>query len=112
MLKYYLGFLDLLREATHSHLHVIALAQQQDYNQVVIRSSDSYIYHILLHHAHQFGIWVMFDTGTGDKRRMLHVTELARELGAEYCDWILDYMFYGWWHQLRIERQGKNLSYP
>ena len=31
-------------------------AQQQDYNQVVIRSSDSDISHKLLHNAHQLGI--------------------------------------------------------
>ena len=53
-----LRFLHLLREAAHSHLYVIALAQQQDYNQVVIRSPDSDIFHILLHHAHQLGIEV------------------------------------------------------
>ena len=54
-----LGFLDLVREAAHSHLYVIVLAQKQDYNQVVIRSPDSDIFHILLHHAHQLGIEVM-----------------------------------------------------
>ena len=31
-------------------------AQQQDYNQVVIRSPDSDLFHKLLHYAHQLGI--------------------------------------------------------
>ena len=35
-------------------------------------------------------------TGTGDKRRMLNVTELAGELCAKYCDCILGlYVFTG-----------------
>ena len=38
---------------------MIALAQQQDYNQGVIRSPDSDMLHILLHHAHQLGIKMM-----------------------------------------------------
>ena len=63
---------------------------------MVIRSPDSDIFHILLHHAHQLGIGVMFDTRTGDKRRMLYVTELSGELGAKYCDCILGlYVFTG-----------------
>ena len=84
-----LGFLHLLREVAYFHLYMIALAQQHDYNRVVIRSPDSDIFHILLRHAHQLGIEVMFHTGTGDKRRMLSVTELAGELGAKYSDCIL-----------------------
>ena len=47
------GFLHPLRESAHSQLYVITLAQQQDYNQGVIRSPDSDMLHILLHHAHQ-----------------------------------------------------------
>ena len=104
----YLGFLDILREAAHSHLYVIALAQQQDYNQVVIRSPDSDIFHIFLHHAHQLGIRVMFDTGTGDKRRMLFVTELAGELCAKYCDCILGlYVFTGEDTNFTLKGKGK-----
>ena len=88
---------------------MIALAQQQDYNQVVIRNPDGDIFHTLLHYAHQLGIEVMFDTGTGDNRRILNVTELAGKLGAKYCDCILVlYVFYGSRHKLRIERQGKD----
>ena len=49
----------LLREAAQSHFYVIVVAQQQDYNQGVIRSPDSDIFHILLHHAHLLGIEVM-----------------------------------------------------
>ena len=77
-----LGFLHLSKEAAHSHLYVIALAQQQDYNQVVIRSPDSVIFHIFLQHTHKLEIEVMFDTETGDKQYMLNFTELAGKLGA------------------------------
>ena len=51
--------MHFLREAAHSHLYVIDLAQQQDYNQEVINQEDSDIFQILLHHAHQLGIEVM-----------------------------------------------------
>ena len=50
----------------------------------------------------------MFDTGTGDKRRMLFVTELAGELGAKYCDCILGlYAFTGENTNFTLKDKGK-----
>ena len=59
---------------------MIALAQQQDYNQVLIRSPDSDIFHILLHHAHQLGIEVMLterDMAQWLERRALSMSMTA-----------------------------------
>ena len=91
---------------------MIALAQQQDYNQVVIRSPVSDISHIFLHHADRLSIEVMFDTETRDKRRMLNVTELAGELCAKYCDCILGlYVFTGEDTNCALKGKGKILPW-
>ena len=44
-----------------------------------MRSPDSDIFFILLHHASNLNIVILYETGTGNKRRLINVTLLAEE---------------------------------
>ena len=62
-----------------------AYAQEQGYDVVRIRSPDTDVFFIALHHASKFDITILFDTGTGNRRRLLNISELAREYGQVMC---------------------------
>lgn len=62
-----------------------AYAQRQGYGVVRIRSPDSDIFFIALHHAQRFEITILFDTGTGNNRRLINISALAREYGQVKC---------------------------
>ena len=49
----------------------------------LIRSPDSDLFFIALHHALKFTI--LFDTGTGNERRLLNISDLAKEYGQVMC---------------------------
>ena len=54
------------------------------------------MFFILLYYAHTFQVTVLFDTGSGNNRRLLNITELAEELGDAYCKCLLGlYVFTG-----------------
>ena len=59
------------------------------YDFVRVRSPDSDIFFILLHHAPNICTQILFDTGTGNKKRLLNVTKKAIELGPVYCTALL-----------------------
>ena len=106
MLKYYLGFFEPFKRSRS-----LSPLGERSCPAAGLQSNDSDIFHILLHHAHQLGIGVMFDTRTGDKRRMLYVTELSGELDAKYCDCILGlYVFTGDDTNCTLKGKGKILS--
>ena len=74
----------------------IAHAQAEGYDRVVIRSPDSDVFFILLHYAHTFQLTILFDTGSGDKRRVMNITALSQDLGDDYCQCLLGlYIFTG-----------------
>ena len=51
---------------------------------------------ILLHHAHSIALTIYLDTGTGKHRKVVNVTELAEQKGADYCTTLLGlYVFTG-----------------
>ena len=50
-------------------------ASDKGYDYVKVRSPDSDIFFILLYYAADFGIRILFDTGTGNKRRLLDITK-------------------------------------
>ena len=64
-------------------------AQNHGYQRVVIRSPDSDIFHILLYYAHSIDIPIIFDTGTGARRKLWNITEIAQDLGEDYCETLL-----------------------
>ncbi len=66
------------------------------YKSVVVRTPDTDMFMILLHHAHSIGLTIYLDTGTGKHRQIVNVSELAESKGADYCTTILGlYVFTG-----------------
>ena len=59
-------------------------AADNDYAYVKVRSPDSDIFLILLYYAADLGIRILFDTGTGNKRRLLDITKLAKDFTPVY----------------------------
>ncbi len=50
-------------------------AQAQGYDTVRVRSPDSDIFFILLHHASSFQITILFDTDAANQRRLLNISD-------------------------------------
>lgn len=66
------------------------------YKSAVVRTPDSDIFFILLHHAQSITLTIYLDTGTGKHRKIVNISELAESKGAEYCTTILGlYVFTG-----------------
>ena len=61
----------------------LKFAAQMRYKSAVIRTPDTNILFILLHHAHALQIIIYQDTGMGKHRRLINVSELAERKGAE-----------------------------
>lgn len=66
-----------------------AYAQHNDYEIVRIRSPDSDIFFITLHHAEKFNITILFDTGSGNHKRLINISKLAKEYGQQFCSALL-----------------------
>lgn len=63
-----------------------AYAERNGYRFVRVKSPDSDVFFILLHFALQVKETViLFDTGTGNKQRLINVTDIARRYGQQYC---------------------------
>jgi len=66
------------------------------YKSAVVRTPDSDIFFILLHHANSIHLSIYLDTGTGKHRHLINVSELAEAKGPEHCTTILGlYVFTG-----------------
>ena len=72
------------QEETDTRIVLYALKGAADgYKHVRVRSPDSDIFFILLHHAKGIPPTLYFDTGSGNNRRLLDITSLAEEYGEE-----------------------------
>lgn len=60
-------------------------AQDQGYEYVRVRSPDSDVFFILLHHASSLSCKIIFDTGTGNNKRLINMTDFIGNLTQEYC---------------------------
>ena len=61
--------LDSNQEETDTRVTLYAqFAAEEGYKSVQVRSPDSDIYFILLHHATKIGLKIYFDTGSGNKK--------------------------------------------
>lgn len=61
-------------------------AENKGYKFVKVKRPDSDILFILLHHAHSLiNVTILFETGTGNKQRLLNVTEIANNYKPQYC---------------------------
>ena len=78
---------------------------------VVVHSPDSDVFHILLHYASQFvELNIFLETGTGDNRRTINISEVARELGQDFCSALLGlYVFTGEDTNCAFKGKGKVL---
>lgn len=66
------------------------------FKSAIVRTPDTDIFVILLHHAHTISLTVYVDIGTGKHRQLINVTELATSLGQPYCSTLLGfYVFTG-----------------
>ena len=89
----------------------LKFAAQMGYKSAVVRTPDTDILVILLHHAHALQITIYLDTGMGKHRRLINVSELAERKGAEYCTAILGlYVFTGEDATSAFKGKGKEKS--
>ena len=66
------------------------------YKSAVVRTPDTDIFMVLLHHAHSIALTIYLDTGTGKHRQLVNVSELAESKGSDYWTTILGlYVFTG-----------------
>ena len=74
------------QEETDTRVVLYSLfAADLGYENVRVKSPDSDIYFILLHHASLLRINIFFDTGYGNQRKLFNITEHSRELGPNHC---------------------------
>ena len=72
------------QEETDTRVVLYAIyGASQGYESIKVRSPDSDIFFILLHHASKILVDLLFDTGFGNSRRLINVSELARSLGEQ-----------------------------
>lgn len=65
-------------------LHAIHVAKSSDQAKcIVVRSPDTDVFILLIHYSSSIGKPTLFDTGVGDKRRIIDVTSLSTTLGSE-----------------------------
>ena len=66
-----------------------AYAPKQGYETVRIRSPDSDIFFILLHHVSKFDIKILLDTGSGtgsgNNGKFIDISDLSKVYGQELC---------------------------
>ncbi len=74
----------------------LKFAASKGYKSAVVRTPDTDILVILLHHAPSIPIDIYLDTGTGKNRKIINVSELAETKGPDYCTALLGlYVFTG-----------------
>ena len=78
------------QEETDSRVIVYSLfGAERGYGAVRVRSPDSDIFFILLHHAQKIKSEIFFDTGVGNKRRLLNISTISKEFGDKFSTALL-----------------------
>ena len=78
--------LDSTQEETDTRVILYSsYAQDEGYNFVRVRRPDTDIFFILLYYAPNMKVHLLFDTGMGNRRRLIDVTELSTEFTPVYC---------------------------
>ena len=74
----------------------VRYAESRGFDSVIVRTPDTDIFFILLHHCHEFQITIYVDIGKGKQRRVINITELGQTMGREWCTVLLGfYVFSG-----------------
>ena len=66
-----------------------AYGAKKGYKNVKIKSPDTDVFFILLNHASQVDTQIYFDTGKGNSRRLLNITNMSKKLGQLKCSSLL-----------------------
>ena len=78
------------QEETDSRVVLYAMyAASQGYERVRIRTPDSDIFWILLHHARSIDIEILYDTGFGNKKQMINISHLCNHYSQSVCNALL-----------------------
>ena len=78
------------QEETDSRVVVYCqYAATSGYDTAVVRSPDSDVFFILLHFASTIPVKILFETGTGNKKRILNITQLSKDLSPKRCNALL-----------------------
>lgn len=70
-------------------LHCLHIAHMQPNSDIVVRSPDTDVFILLLHYNEMITSKVYFDTGTGDKRRLLNVDAIINCHGEDLPKYIV-----------------------
>ena len=74
------------QEETDSRVILYCIyGKENGYKIVRVKSPDSDIFSILLHYAYAAEITIHFETGAGNKRRLIDMTELAHRYTQQHC---------------------------
>ena len=69
-------------------------AVSQGYKSAVVRTPDTDLFFLLLHHAQSIQLKIILDIGSGKHRQLVDISELSGSLGEEYCLTLLAYHVY------------------
>ncbi|MPC37760.1 hypothetical protein E2C01_031249 [Portunus trituberculatus] len=69
----------------HKDLRPTEIRKEQGYSTVRVRSPDSDIFFILLLYVHELTVTLLFETGTGNKKKLINITELAEDFTGKYA---------------------------
>lgn len=72
-------------ETDHRQIVYIEYAEKEGYDYVRVKGIDSDMFFILLHYANMLKIRVIYDTGTGNNKKLLDITEMAENFTQQYC---------------------------
>jgi len=81
----------LTQEETDTRVVLYAMyAPQQGFRTVHVKSSDTDVFFILLHHADRLqGLQILFETGIGQTKLCIDVSKLAEEHTPKLCSALL-----------------------
>ena len=78
------------QEETDSRVILYAdYGAKKAYKSIKVRSPDSDVFFILLHHAPKLNANVYFDTGKGNSRRIFDISKISETLGQKQCSSLL-----------------------
>lgn len=69
----------------------LSYIERMGFSSAIVRTPDTDVFFLLLCHAHDFTIIIYLDIGTGKHRKLVNITELANDLGEEWCSTLLGF---------------------
>ena len=64
------------------------------FKSAVVRTPDTDILVILLHHSHSIKLTIFLDIGSGKNCRIVNIKELSESLGKDYCSTLMGYFVF------------------